>query len=187
MILRKAVQFLRSNHCVLLTCFFLVSSEPSVGVLEVYLLESCFWSCRTRAAVCCCCWVCCKPCLGNCSCDRRKREVSPWYPSQMTVETGSRGQDKGVYTLVYISWTSGVLDPFKTYSPSSYLGFTWRVLIKESTLQWCPSGSNILVISPFTNWLIGITMLQTIFIGKMKALWSGHSFKHRGPALLEGR
>ena len=31
-----------------------------------YLLESCFWSCRTRAAVCCCCWVCCKPCLGNC-------------------------------------------------------------------------------------------------------------------------
>lgn len=82
-----------------------------------------------------------------------------------------------IYTLVYIWWTSGsgVLDPFKTHSPS-YLAFIWRVLIKESTLQWCPSGSNILVISLFTNWLISITILQTIFIGKMKALWWGGGF-----------
>lgn len=39
-----------------------------------YLLESCFWSCRTRAAVCCCCWVCCKPCLGNCHREKGKSQ-----------------------------------------------------------------------------------------------------------------
>lgn len=143
MILRKAVQFLKSNHCVLLTCFFLVSSEPSVGVLEGYLLESCFWSCRTRAAVCCCCWVCCKPCLGNCSCDRRKREVSPWYPSQMTVETGSRGQDKGVYTLVYISWTSGVLDHLKP----TLQAVTWHLLEESWSRSPHSSGAPVVQIS----------------------------------------
>ena len=48
-----------------------------------YLLESCFWSCRTRAAVCCCCWVCCKPCLGNCH--REKGESQ--RPSELRTES----------------------------------------------------------------------------------------------------
>ena len=48
-----------------------------------YLLESCFWSCRTRAAVCCCCWVCCKPCLGNCHQEKGESQ----RPSEVRTES----------------------------------------------------------------------------------------------------
>lgn len=62
--MEEASSFRGSATCVLPDGSFFMSWEPSVPS-RAYLLESCFWSCRTRAAVCCCCWVCCKPCLGN--------------------------------------------------------------------------------------------------------------------------
>lgn len=47
-----------------------------------YSLDSCFWSCRTSAAVCCCCWVCCRPGRGTCGGKRGGGwgHVSPWRP-----------------------------------------------------------------------------------------------------------
>ena len=46
-----------------------------------------------------------------------------------------------------------------------------------------PSGSHTLVTSAFTSWLVSITMLQTICISKLKAVWWEDWVKHHRPGL----
>lgn len=101
--------FLRSSHhSRLLAAGFHVS--PS-STRDGYLLESCFWSCRTRAAVCCCCWVCCKPCLGNCNCNKGKGEsatvlhkaqAAPWV-AQATVTSLKRKDSCPEWINLFVS------------------------------------------------------------------------------------
>lgn len=111
----------------------------------VYLLESCFWSCRTRAAVCCCCWVCCKPCLGNWKCDRRQDGGQPARPGvdeDRDYEPGSvhntpptfshQGAKPSrrtlifVYTLMYTWGASEVSNPFKIPLSGWSLHIYWK-------------------------------------------------------------
>lgn len=128
----------------MLTGLFFTSWEPSVPD-GGYLLESCFWSCRTRAAVCCCCWVCCKPCLGNCnpekggnsalSTDESRRSAAHFEALRRTTPSAP--------TLIFSQpWSTPgrnlkVPHPFQNPSPGGDLAFAGRALRKEpSRAQW---------------------------------------------------
>lgn len=162
---------------------------------EGYLLESCFWSCRTRAAVCCCCCVCCKPCLGNCNVTREKGS-QPGVPiktqrltpraRQSSTTPGQRCQAR-VCSLIftYILASSDHLKcpihlkALSTWLLGIYLKSPDERAHTPARSRWLkyPSYISLHQLAYFS-----ITILETIFIGKMQAFSWGICSSSIGPA-----